>query len=109
MSTINKTGHDDHKETEQWMMNNSFDREFKVLANENLVYNEKTGALDRMVQPGQALPTSGLNASLTISNSDMVEASTKTITKTIGTTSYTKTLSINAGGDVVGVSAWTEV
>jgi len=59
----------------------------------------------------ETVPTDALNnnASLTISNADMVEDSTKTITKTIGATSYTKTLSINAGGDVIGVSAWVEV
>ena len=49
------------------------------------------------------------NASLTISNADMVEATTEVLTKTIGLTSYTKTLSINAGGDTIAVSAWVEV
>ena len=49
------------------------------------------------------------NASLTISNADMVEATTEVLTKTIGLTSYTKTLSINAGGDTIAVSAWIEV
>ena len=49
------------------------------------------------------------NASLTISNADMVEATTEVLTKTIGLTSYTKTLSINVGGDTIAVSAWVEV
>ena len=49
------------------------------------------------------------NASLTISNADMVEATTEVLTKTIGLTSYTKTLSINAGGDTIAVGAWVEV
>ena len=49
------------------------------------------------------------NASLTIPNADMVEATTEVLTKTIGLTSYTKTLSINAGGDTIAVSAWIEV
>ena len=49
------------------------------------------------------------NASLTIPNADMVEATTEVLTKTIGLTSYTKTLSINAGGDTIAVSAWVEV
>lgn len=51
--------------------------------------------------------TSKVNASLVISNTDSVQASTKTITKTIGSTSYTKTLGLNAGGDVITVSAWS--
>ena len=50
-----------------------------------------------------------VNASLTISNADEVEASTKTLTKTIDGVSYTKTLSYNAGGDVIAISAWSEV
>ena len=54
-------------------------------------------------------PTDGNNPSLIISNDDMVEASTKVITKTINGTDYQKTLSINAGGDVIGVSAWSEI
>ena len=49
------------------------------------------------------------NASLTIPNADMVEATTEVFTKTIGLTSYTKTLSINVGGDTIAVSAWVEV
>ncbi|OQA82176.1 MAG: hypothetical protein BWY29_00955 [Microgenomates group bacterium ADurb.Bin238] len=36
----------------------------------------------------------------------MTPDSTKTITKTIGSTSYTKTLTYNAGGDLISISAW---
>lgn len=70
-----------------------------------------TGQPFKFVQNIEANPTDStkLNASLVISNVDMVQASTKTITKTIGAASYTKTLSLNAGGDVIGVSAWSEV
>lgn len=53
-----------------------------------------------------AAPTEGNNPSITISNADMTPDSTKTITKTIGSTSYTKTLTYNAGGDLISVSAW---
>lgn len=47
-----------------------------------------------------------VNPSITISNADMTPDSTKTITKTIGSTSYTKTLTYNAGGELISVSAW---
>lgn len=50
-----------------------------------------------------------VNPSLTISNADMTPDSTKTITKTIGSTSYIKTLTYNAGGDLISISAWVEV
>lgn len=79
--------------------------------------NERKGRVDAdgkliitgSVTTGQLLPVEGLNASLVIENTDMVEASTQTITKIIGSTSYTKVLSKNAAGDVIAVSAWTEV
>lgn len=51
--------------------------------------------------------SSKANASLTISNADGVEASTKVYTKTIGATSYQKTISYNAAGDVIAISAWS--
>ena len=53
--------------------------------------------------------TKELNASLVISNTDSVVASTKTLTKTIGAVSYLKTISLNAAGDVIAVSAWSVV
>lgn len=59
----------------------------------------------------QTEPTSenNINASLAISNTDMVEASTKILTKTIGSTNYQKTVSLNAAGDTIGVSAWSVI
>jgi len=71
-------------------------RRIKVDSNGNLVL-------------GNTLPTDGNNPSLIISNDDMVEARTQTITKIIGSKNYEKILSFNAGGDVIGVSAWSEV
>lgn len=59
-----------------------------------------TVAQDTPIGPTQA------NASLVISNTDTSVASTKTITKTIGATSYVKTISYNAAGDVIIVSKW---
>ena len=40
------------EKSEQTVLNQSFDREFNVLAVEALVYNPDTGAMDRMTQPG---------------------------------------------------------
>lgn len=40
--------------SEQGVLNNSFDREFNVLAVEALVYNPTTLTLDRMTQPGSS-------------------------------------------------------
>lgn len=59
--------------------------------------------------PIEVIPTEGQNPSLVISDTDMVEDSTQTITKTISGTSYQKTLSKNAAGIVIGVSAWVAI
>ncbi|HOM78372.1 MAG TPA: hypothetical protein PLT50_04180, partial [bacterium] len=56
-----------------------------------------------------AAPTEGNNPSLTISNADTTPDSTKVITKTIGAASYQKTLTYNAAGDLISISAWVEV
>jgi len=57
----------------------------------------------------EALPIEGNNPSLTISNADTTPDSTKVITKTIGAASYQKTLTYNAAGDLISISAWVEV
>ncbi len=53
--------------------------------------------------------TGKTNPSLTLTNADEVVDSTKTLTMTIGATSYESTLSYNAGGDFLSMSAWSEV
>lgn len=53
------------------------------------------------------IPTSGFNPSLTISNTDTVEASTKLLTKTSGSSHWHKTISYNAAGDIIAVSVWS--
>jgi len=93
----------------QELQNDSFDREFGVAVAEGLVYNQVTGTLDRMVQPGQELPTSGLNASITLSQSDNVVASTQTLTKIINGESYERTLSYNGAGEFLSASAWSKI
>jgi len=104
MSEINKTGYNDTSNTEQWALNNSVDREFNVLAVEELVYNPVTGTMDRMVQPGATIPTSGTNPSLVLSYDG--SGNLTGIAKTIGTTTYTKTLTYVASV-LTGVSSWS--
>ena len=65
------------------------------------------GVAAKKVFPIELTPTAQTNASLTISYN--AEGEVVKIEKTIGSTSYTKVISKNAGGDVVSVSAWVEV
>ena len=101
---IDKQGKPLTANSTQELQNDSFDREFGVAVVEGLVYNQVTGTLDRMVQPGQELPTSGSNASLEVST-----VTTTTIQKTIGTTTYQKTVAKDSSDNSIEVSAWTEV
>ena len=99
-------GYNPTAEQQQNMDNLSFDREFKLNTVENLVYNQKTGKIDRMVQPGQTLPTSGLNPSTALSydeNGDL-----QYIDETIGTTTYRTTLTY-IDRVLTGISAAVEL
>lgn len=71
--------------------------------------NQTDGSQQAKIKETVPTDATKVNGSLVISNTDSVQASTKTLTKTIGATSYVKTLSLNAGGDVIAVSAWSEV
>jgi len=84
----------------QEIANLSFDETYNIQQVEALTYNPITENLERTTN------IQG-NASLTISNADTDVASTEVLTKTIGTTSYTKTLSYNAAGDLISVSSWS--
>ena len=57
----------------------------------------------------ETVPTDAtrVNPSLVISNTDTTVASTKVLTKTIGATSYTKTLSYNSAGELLSISVWS--
>ncbi len=101
-------------ESEQILLKKSRDDKYEVLA---VMALGEDGNTARRIQVdsngnlvlGNTLPTDGNNPSIIISNDDMVEARTQTITKIIGSKSYEKILSFNAGGDVIGVSAWNEI
>jgi hypothetical protein len=93
----------------QELQNDSFDREFGVAVAENLVFNPVTSTLDRMVQPGQELPDSGVNPSMTVTTSVVGTVTTTTLTKTIDSTSYVKTIEEDSSDDSIVISAWSEV
>ena len=71
---------------------------------ENAIINGVSG---KKVFPVNLPPTAQTNASIVLENADPVVASTQDITKTIGTTTYTRTLSYNAAGDLIQVSTWS--
>lgn len=100
MPSNNKT-----EQSVQELQNQSFDNDFKVNTVEPVVYNPNTGNLDRMVQPGQELPTSGLNASQVLGYTG---TNLTTITKTINGVQYRQTLTYD-GDTLVGISAWVKL
>jgi len=63
----NRTNQPEIEKSEQTVLNQSFDREFNVLAVEALVYNPATGAMDRMTQPS-ALTSTPTQSSVSVTN-----------------------------------------
>jgi len=86
------------------MRNNVNDREF----NKFIAAGEET-AVRVVGHETSPIDSNKNNPSLTMSNDDEVVDSTKTLTETIGTTSYEATLSYNAAGEFLSMSAWSEV
>jgi hypothetical protein len=80
------------------LMNLSFDGDYNVHVVEPLTYNPVSGSLERTVaiQGNESLVLEYTGSNLT------------KVTKTIGSTSYEKTLSYT-DGKLTGVSAWSEV
>lgn len=64
---------------------------------------------NRVLVNGDILPTSGNNPSISISESTVGTVTTTTITKTIGATSYQKTVVEDSSDNSTEVSAWSEV
>lgn len=83
------------KYSEQNMGNTSFDEDFGVNAVEPVVYNPVTGQLDRMVQPGQTIPTSGTNPSTVLSYDG--SGNLQYLDKVINGDTYRKTFTWVAG------------
>ena len=76
---------------------------------ELLEHAQVDGVDAKKVFPITLNPTAQTNPSLTLSNADAVVASTKTLTMTIGATSYVSTLSYNAANEFLSMSVWSEV
>ena len=92
------------KNSAQNDVNWSFDEDFGVLATEGLVYNPVTGTMDRLVQPGEALPTAGTNPSLALTYDGSNQVTN--IAMTIGGITYNKVLTWVAN-NCTAVSSWT--
>jgi hypothetical protein len=101
---INRDGKSAINNSIQELGNDSFDRDFNVNAIEALVFNELTGNLDRMSQPGNTLPTSGNNPAIVLVYTGSLVTS---IQKTIGATTYTKSLTYNGSSQLTNVSSWS--
>lgn len=84
----------------QEMNNLSFDTDRNVLAREALTVNPVSGNSE------VATAIQG-NASLSLTQSDSVVASSQVLTKTVGSTSYTRTLTRNANGDLLSITPWS--
>jgi hypothetical protein len=83
--------------SEQTILNQSFDEEFNVLANEGISYNPVSGNLERDTKiQGNASIVITYNASNQPTN----------IAKTIGSTTYNKTLTWT-GSVCTAISAWS--
>lgn len=92
----NREGKSPIEKSEQEVQNWSFDEEFKVLAVEPVTYNPITGNLER------SSDIQG-NGSLKFTYTD---GNVTKIEKTIGTKTYTKTLTYD-GSDVTDITAWS--
>jgi hypothetical protein len=91
MTAVNiKSNNDTTLQSPTQIANQSFDQAYQVNVVEPLVINPITNTLDRMVQPGQTLPTSGLNPSTALSYD--VNGDLQYIDETIAGTTYRTTL-----------------
>jgi hypothetical protein len=104
---INRTGATENKKTVQSLQNTSFDQEFGLNAVENLVYNQVTSSIDRMVQPGQTLPVTGLNPSSVLGYDGFNNLTT--ITKTINGVQYRRTLTYDGSSKLTDITAWVQL
>ena len=68
---------------------------------------KKVVVIDGLGNLVNSTPTTQTNPSLVLTQTDNVVASTKTLTMTIGATPYVATLSYNASGQFLSISAWS--
>lgn len=96
MTAINvKSKNDTTVQSPTQIANQSFDQTFQVNVVEPVVYNPVTGALDRAVQSGNELPTSGNNPSTVLAYD--VDGNLSTIIETINSVQYQTTLTYSSG------------
>jgi hypothetical protein len=95
---INRTGATQTSHSEQNLQNLSYDREFNVFVYEPVTYNPVSNSVERTAVVGQG------NASLVLGYTD---GNLTSISKTVDSVTYTKTLSYT-DGNLTGVSSWTD-
>lgn len=100
-----QTGYSSVKNTTQDIQNLGLDREFNVPFREVFVHNPVTDQLDRMVQPGNELPTAGNNGQIALGYTG---ENLTTITKTINGVQYQKTLTYT-GSVLDSISSWVQL
>lgn len=98
------TGYSSVSKDIQDIANLGLDRDYNVPMAINYVHNPVTDQVDRMVQPGNEIPTAGNNPVLVINSSD---PNNVVLTKTIGVNDYQQT--IQTSGSTVTITAWSEV
>lgn len=99
-----QSGYTPVKQQSQDIDNLGLDRDFNVPFRENFVYNPATDQLDRMVQPGNEIPTEGNNP---VVEYDYTDPTSIVLTKTIGSDTYQQTISIV--GTVATEGAWVKL
>jgi hypothetical protein len=107
MAINDKTNSDTGLQSTSQILNQSFDQVYQLIVNEGLVYNPITNQMDRMVQPGQTLPTANLNPELALGYDGV--GNLITITKTINSVDYQKTLTYDGVGNLSNVSEWIQL
>lgn len=107
MAINDKTNSDTGLQSTSQILNQSFDQVYQLIVNEGLVFNPITNQMDRMVQPGQTLPTANLNPTLVLGYDGV--GNLTTLTKTINSIDYQKTLTYDGTGNLTNVSEWVIV
>jgi len=101
-----QTGFSSVANSEQEIQNLGLDRDFNIPMREVMVYNPATDELDPMVQPGNEIPTSGNNPSITLSYDG--NGNLQYIDEIINTVTYRTTLTYTSG-TLTAVSSAVEI
>lgn len=99
-----QTGYSSVSKDIQDIANLGLDRDYNVPMSIGYVYNPTTDKVDRMVQPGNEIPTEGNNP---VVEYDYTDPTSIVLTKTIGSDTYQQTISIV--GTVATEGAWVKL